>query len=246
MSTGENIRRLRKEKKLTLKQLGNIVHLSEQAIGQYERGERKPNITTLQQIANALGIKVNQLTESNYFIEKVFDIFPNNEIDFSCEELSKQTSLNSDILSKLRIGHFLYDDEELKETESTFIELLKYCCLRFSDELYPIYQGLKKDIYTLPTTFNKDNIASLLDEYFSRNLKNKEQQLNAQYKDFFDLCKKNCGFDVSFNNNQFNISNKKLGINYSLCESDFNKAFKNISSYISKELIYYSYEKFEK
>ena len=64
MSIGENIRRLRKQKKLTLKQLGNIVHLSKQAIGQYERGERTPNIKILQQIANALGVDINDLAEN--------------------------------------------------------------------------------------------------------------------------------------------------------------------------------------
>ena len=64
MSVEENIRRLRKQKKLTLKQLGNIVHLSEQAIGQYERGERTPNIKILQQIANALGVDINDLAEN--------------------------------------------------------------------------------------------------------------------------------------------------------------------------------------
>lgn len=247
MSTGENIRKLRKQKELTLKQLGNIVHLSEQAIGQYERGERIPNITILQQIANALNVDVNQLTESNYFIEKVFNLIPNEEIDPECKNLAKEINCdNSEHLIKLRLGQFMYDDDELKETESSFIQLLKYCCLRFSDELYPIYKGLKEDIYTLPTTFNKYNIISLLDEYYSRNLKDKEQQINTQYELFFTLCKKYCGFDISFNDNQFNVSNTKLGLNYSINEDNFTEMFKNITSYISKELFYQSYDKFIK
>ena len=47
MNIGENIRNIRKKKNLTLKDLGNIINLSEQAIGQYERGERQPNISIL-------------------------------------------------------------------------------------------------------------------------------------------------------------------------------------------------------
>lgn len=54
MNIGENIRKLRKEKKLTLKSLGVKVGLSEQAIGQYERGDRTPNIEILTAISKAL------------------------------------------------------------------------------------------------------------------------------------------------------------------------------------------------
>ena len=56
MKVGENIRKLRKNKKLTLKDLGLKVDLSEQAIGQYERGDRTPNLEILNKIAEALDV----------------------------------------------------------------------------------------------------------------------------------------------------------------------------------------------
>jgi len=58
LKVGENIRKLRKNKKLTLKDLGLKVDLSEQAIGQYERGDRTPNLEILNKIAEALDVSI--------------------------------------------------------------------------------------------------------------------------------------------------------------------------------------------
>ena len=63
MSIGENIKKYRKNNKLTLKQLGELVGLSEQAIGQYERGDRNPSLEILIKIAVALDVSVNELME---------------------------------------------------------------------------------------------------------------------------------------------------------------------------------------
>lgn len=240
-----NIKNARKNTKISQRELGRRIGKTGQYISYLEKNkDSNPSLDTLKDISEALGIKVSDLLGTNYFIEKVFNLIPNEEIDPECEELSKQTSLNSEHLIKLRLGQFMYDDNELKETESTFIELLKYCCLRFTDELYHIYQGLKEGIYTLPTTFSKDNIVSLLDEYYSRNLKDKEEKINSQYETFFELCKKHCDFDISFTDNQFNVSNTKLGLNYPISEEDFTEMFKDIRGYIFKELFYQSYKKF--
>ena len=61
MNIGENIRKLRKQNKLTSKQLGRMVRLSEQAICQYDRNERHPSITGLCNIANALNVSLDEL-----------------------------------------------------------------------------------------------------------------------------------------------------------------------------------------
>lgn len=70
MNIGENIRNIRKKKNLTLKDLGNIINLSEQAIGQYERGERQPNISILNKIAIALDVSIIDLIGDNLQIEE--------------------------------------------------------------------------------------------------------------------------------------------------------------------------------
>ena len=65
MNIGIKLRTIRKNNKLTLKQLGELVGLSEQAIGQYERGDRNPSIDILNKIAAALGVTVNDLLEES-------------------------------------------------------------------------------------------------------------------------------------------------------------------------------------
>lgn len=61
MTIGEAIRKYRKVKKLTQKQLGELSNTSESTIKQYELGKRQPRIKQLKQIAEALEINVEEL-----------------------------------------------------------------------------------------------------------------------------------------------------------------------------------------
>lgn len=56
MSLGDNIRKIRKSKKITMKELGEKINLSEQAIGNYERGDREPSLDTIKAIARVLDV----------------------------------------------------------------------------------------------------------------------------------------------------------------------------------------------
>ncbi|MFV0253260.1 MAG: helix-turn-helix domain-containing protein [Beutenbergiaceae bacterium] len=58
---GTTVRALRKEKKLTLTQLGQSTGLSPAIISQVERGRANPSFTTLAQIAHGLEIPVGKL-----------------------------------------------------------------------------------------------------------------------------------------------------------------------------------------
>ncbi len=51
MTIGENLKRLRKEKKLTQKQLGHLCGMADSAIRRYELGKSHPKIQTLHKIA---------------------------------------------------------------------------------------------------------------------------------------------------------------------------------------------------
>ncbi|RKI42436.1 XRE family transcriptional regulator [bacterium D16-51] len=67
MTVSENIKRIRKEKGLTQKKLGELCGINEANIRKYENGRQKPKIETLEKIANALGVSYLQLLE-NYNI----------------------------------------------------------------------------------------------------------------------------------------------------------------------------------
>lgn len=65
MSIGENIRRIRIEKNMTQKELGDkLGGISQQQIGRWETGKANPKIETLIKIASILGVPVSYLNDS--------------------------------------------------------------------------------------------------------------------------------------------------------------------------------------
>lgn len=58
---GENLRRLRAENGLSLDALAKISGVSKSRLGQIERGEANPSVTTVWQIANALRVEFSAL-----------------------------------------------------------------------------------------------------------------------------------------------------------------------------------------
>ncbi|MCI8801616.1 MAG: helix-turn-helix transcriptional regulator [Lachnospiraceae bacterium] len=65
MTVAENIKRIRKEKHLTQKQLGEKCGMSESTLRQYEIGYRNPKIETIRKIANALEVELWEIVELN-------------------------------------------------------------------------------------------------------------------------------------------------------------------------------------
>ena len=65
MTVGENIRRIRKEKGLTQKKLGELCNpqISESTIRKYELSILKPKIETVYKIASALGVNIVDIME---------------------------------------------------------------------------------------------------------------------------------------------------------------------------------------
>ena len=61
MTIGENIKRIRLEKKLKQTDLAKKMGVSQAMIAQYEKGSRHPKIDTLDRIANALGVPLHEL-----------------------------------------------------------------------------------------------------------------------------------------------------------------------------------------
>lgn len=61
MEIGERIKKIRLEKNMKQADLATKANISRVAVGNYERGDRQPNIETLSKIAEALGISANEL-----------------------------------------------------------------------------------------------------------------------------------------------------------------------------------------
>ena len=153
MSVGENIKRIRKEKGLTQKQLGELCGLADSAIRRYENGGANPKIETKKKIANALEVPVEDidpdlesLTKSLIMKEKERKMeeiehiikFLNSRTtltDAEEEQLTEQQKFKIIELKKkglenlqnihLSIATELHNEEEtqLQELRNTFISL---------------------------------------------------------------------------------------------------------------------------
>lgn len=64
MTTGELIRKCRKEAGLTQKELGERAGIAEPTIRKYESNRLNPKIETLQKIADALNVSVSELSDN--------------------------------------------------------------------------------------------------------------------------------------------------------------------------------------
>lgn len=63
MTVGQNIRKFRKEKKLTQKKLGELCGINEVQIRQYELEKANPKLETLNKIAAALNVEIGFLLD---------------------------------------------------------------------------------------------------------------------------------------------------------------------------------------
>ena len=79
MTVGENIRRIRQERNLTQKQLGELVGASEAYIRAYESGRLNPKPKSLEILAKALAVNVEVLTNSDFdgikAMHRLFQVF---------------------------------------------------------------------------------------------------------------------------------------------------------------------------
>lgn len=63
MTFGENLRMIRKQKKLTLKDVAEKAGLSIVSVNFYENNKQKPTLVNVQKLADALGCKFEKLYE---------------------------------------------------------------------------------------------------------------------------------------------------------------------------------------
>ena len=66
INIGEKIKMLRKEKKLTQKELAKKIGVTASTVTKYENGQLEPNIEVLNRISNIFRISISALVEDNY------------------------------------------------------------------------------------------------------------------------------------------------------------------------------------
>ncbi|HBR03680.1 MAG TPA: transcriptional regulator [Ruminiclostridium sp.] len=72
---GQYITNLRNAKKLSIRGLAELAHISHTEIARLENGERKnPSFSVLKSISNALGVSFNEIIKAAGYIEEDFPI----------------------------------------------------------------------------------------------------------------------------------------------------------------------------
>src|SRR5699024_4296193 len=96
---GERLRELRKNKKLTMKELGKKFNLAESTISGYESGARKPDIDQVMKFADYFGVTMDYITGNSdsvgnddqfeYYKNKIITEFP--DIDLMFKDMASLT-----------------------------------------------------------------------------------------------------------------------------------------------------------
>lgn len=145
MSIGENIRRIRKEKGMTQKELGEKLGISQAAIGQFENDNSNLKIDTIKKIAVALDVEYTRLIIETPFSsgsrEERQKMTDDELADYLTYLTTKNQDLKKEILSRYETkkqqteqlktdtlaAHFdgeEFTDEELEEIMN-FVEFVK-------------------------------------------------------------------------------------------------------------------------
>lgn len=123
------IAELRKEKGLTLKQLGDILEIRDNTLSQYETGKRNPQLGLLQEIADFFDVSLEYLTKetnkrdypanNEKDVIKIIKMLHSDEI--SIDNLSKITMLE---VALWCITNFDYINEVYSEYSNTVTSLI--------------------------------------------------------------------------------------------------------------------------
>lgn len=110
MSVGDNIQRLRKERKLTQASLAKKANISEISIRKYESGDRAPKIETLIKIAEALDCEVSDIDENIIVHRQTIRLGPSPEDIERYKKNAEAEKLNQ----KKALGENISEDEQKK------------------------------------------------------------------------------------------------------------------------------------
>lgn len=109
MTIAENIRRIRREKHMTQKQLGDLCGMDEANYRKYELGKINPRIETAEKIAEALGVNLLELLDlqTGSCIGKQDDA-----------EMKQESSSETDDRLYAKQGRYVNDTAELELLKS--------------------------------------------------------------------------------------------------------------------------------
>lgn len=162
----EKLRELRKQNKLSMKELGAILGLSESTISLYENGKREPDIATIIKIANYFNISVDELLGIKK--HNTTNIFNNDDrlnSGISCSPVLINFERMCSLLDEKTLDHIhtiLYSLRRIQKNPDIYIKDKQYLFARIAEiiekiELYvDNYQSALKNVESFNLTeYNK-------------------------------------------------------------------------------------------
>lgn len=183
MNIGEKIRQERKKKKMSMKELGNIIGVSEQAISQYERGLRNIPLEKVIKISEALNISLNRLMIDKQFTysQQILSFFV-NERGLSLETLEDETQV---CLSQLDA---LYHNKGYANL-GTYINLYGYFDKNYEESLNYMISDLK--INSMYNNNGKDESLNIIKKFFMGQIDLHDKTIEEVTYEFIkELCSK--------------------------------------------------------
>jgi len=152
----ENLKRIRKEKKLTQSALGEMIGKSESTIRKYEAGSVEPPFVTICDISEMLNVDMMELTEKRYESEDEARIDMINEIEFEAFQ-----NVNNQCNNFKHFVHYLVQTRAFKKEFN----------INYKDLSDIEKRDLKRDIYnSIELICSKKNTTSNFDDFNNNSL----------------------------------------------------------------------------
>lgn len=119
MTIGEKIKRIRKERGLTQKELGAALGgISQQQVGQWETGKANPKIETIKKIAEALNVDISELSDFTNYKQKIINKSPFLSV---MHKSRNNEELEEDVLYQDALHHHMIESLDITEDKQELL-----------------------------------------------------------------------------------------------------------------------------
>ena len=165
MTVGEKIKSIRKLKKISQQELGNMLGVSQAMIAQYENGKRIPKIETLIKIAEALDCEVSDINENIIVHRHTVRFGPAPE---NIEQYKKNSEAEK-LIQKKALGEIISEGEQEKiddyiEHKSKVLPRFRESLEKFSDVVDAWGENVLIDRYRRLNSDGKNEAIKRIDE----------------------------------------------------------------------------------
>ena len=162
MNIGERIKLLRNKKGLKQSELAEMANISRVAVGNYERGDRQPDIEIAARIADALGISIDELTgrsETKINLESVIVSSEYLELENNVKGIEELSAKFSQIVALIKSEKNKTESNKLIKEANRIALQIKYN----HEQAVLLYSKITKVSEDLISAMFENNIFNLSD-----------------------------------------------------------------------------------